>query len=60
MSVELLDNGGRSVSEDTLRNAQRRAFERMMAASDKPECSEVVQSAVEELLDACEQYISSK
>ena len=60
MSVEVLDNGGRSVSEDTLRNAQRRAFERMMAASDKPECHEVVQSAVEELLDACEQYISSK
>jgi hypothetical protein len=32
----------------------------MMAASDTPECPEVVQSAVEELLDACERYISSK
>jgi len=32
----------------------------MMAASDKPECPEVVQSAVEELLDACEAYISPK
>jgi hypothetical protein len=60
MSVELLDDSGRSVSEVTLRDAQRRAFDRMMAASNKPECPEVVQSAVEELLDACEQYISSK
>ena len=60
MSVELLDGSRRSDSEVTLRDAQRRAFDRMMAASDKPECPEVVQSAVGELLDACEQYISTK
>nr|MBA2601285.1 hypothetical protein [Actinomycetota bacterium] len=60
MSVGTLDTGGRSASETTLRVAQQRAFERMMAASDKPECPEVVQSAVEELLDACEAYISPK
>ena len=60
MSVGTLDTGGRSASETTLRAAQQRAFERMMAASDKPECPEVVQSAVEELLDACEAYIAPK
>lgn len=60
MSIETLDTGGRSASETTLRAAQQRAFDRMMATSDKPECPEVVQSAVEELLDACEAYIARR
>lgn len=48
------------VSEGTVRTAQRRAFDRMLAASESDEMAHVVQEAVQELLDACEAYIAAR
>jgi hypothetical protein len=44
--------------EDQLRQAHRRAFDKIRAASTTTDYQQLVAAAVEELVDACEAYIA--
>ena len=60
MSSQMLVEPRGRTSEAMVRSAQRRAFDKMLAASDRDEFSIVVQEAVKDLLDACEAYIAER
>jgi hypothetical protein len=60
MSSHMLAEPHGWASEAMVRTAQRRAFDKMLAASESDEFSSVVQEAVRDLLDACEAYIAER